>query len=497
MRIFLSTERELTIRRVAGEMFNLEAGIQFYDNGALLPEASRKSYPRYVDQYKMSVIRAPFGLLVLPPDHHNLLGAVLSELASITESRRQENRFGRYHLNWTATLESESEHFTALRAKGQLDPDDVEGFKFRNVINIADEPTIRPKLLARARFTWFVTDLDEFVADFENYGQHVINPYWQLVGIMYDAPGIFRFLDNSFISEQISWRDIRSLAKFRDVVPWGEATGDRIAQIESWIQENIKAGSPKRIAVREIIDFYYKKCILHNFILSGHSHTCGMVLCPVRRGAFEFIRHLGKWEIFENIISSGDPPLVNLSTYEIYEVDYKRVVIDSEAQDPDRCFNCGTPLYDDFYAVYSSRQSSVGRAICAVCLHSKFGRDGAGRRCCLANGSLLFQIGEIVARVKHPRTAGDLISELPVDDFVRYILRLLFQSDPVFESAAPFRALGFGSTKDPIIAWSGPLSVYATNFALPNNRQHQDFFKKISDSPGEIPVFIANVLNPF
>jgi hypothetical protein len=525
---------QILINRIAGEMFNIEAGKCIYTQGVenLDPKIRNMNYPIYkVSGGKVS-IRASYGVLFLPEINNQtlLIGKLSRRIIEI--SAKYEADMKQCHLKTHSTLETGSEHFTVVRAKNNLHgTDDLEhdtgSFPQRKFIL---SPTALNKKNTNigdgARFIWFIYNIDDLLRSVENYTNPFIEPITQFVGILYDKNNIFTFTDGQLVSEQITFKYTRLGSKYKDILYMGETSPKLIDSLKEKIKEltpppstqtmnedgtstvsvSSNISSEKQNLERELsslVSIYNDNYMKPEFVLSSYLGSSSLMICPVRRGAFEIIRHLGKWSLYQYAINISFQSMVNT----VYEVNFRDIIINNSLRVPnihnDICSHCQTPLYDDIYVVFTNTNSREGVAICPTCMHSTFDyKHGTENFQQINDGKILYSPTEIVARTKYPRTVSSIIDQLQIDKIVKDILNLSFLCVSI-EIMQSSRALYIGINENAkvlpkkyFIAWYGPIYSYISTYANKKYAKKRKFSKKFPNIFENAIIFSANILNP-
>jgi hypothetical protein len=520
MRIILHHEDEdCLIAHIAGEMFNIETGKYWYNQGKKVEESERKPYPAYKSGYVTASIRASYGVLVLPNMNYSsrFLQCIADKLEELSEEHEQRQGF--HHLQSYAALETSNDHFNVTRVKNTLkgtkfDADAILSYQriFSRQFATLDA---RSRQIGMNRFTWFIFDMDSLIYSIENYPKPTIDSILQLVMIVYDKKGIFKFSNNEFVSHKLSWKDIHITRNFRDVLYLGEVSAKLMTELEArgrkLLVENptvptpgivnpLPSPSPGAVLGREFLDLV-KEYVEHHrrpeFILSSHLSCVALILCPIRRAGFEIIRHLGNWEIYQHS-SMVNIPLHRI-TNQIFEDDFRNLSIHNPQ--PGKCALCNTPLYEDIYVKLDASTTQEGLAYCSICMHATFTiNEGKFRHD--SQGRCLYTSQDTIIRTRYPVKVVNILLELPVDDLVRDILRACFAKvywEPLESGSALYLGLNEHDSKLPetyYLAWDGTISNYISEYATPKQKKRRDLTAKFPQLMDQTLFFLAKVLTP-
>src|SRR6202012_5510838 len=119
----------------------------------------------------------------------------------------------------------------------------------------------------------------------------------------------------------------------------------------------------------------------NNKLIAHNELHLQMFICSTRGAVYEIIRHLGNWDIFDSSLYLTTIHNLNM---EIYKVDFQNITINNnlrrvrtvitnnELISNDVCCLCNTPLYDDIYLLFLTKNTKQCMAVCRVCMHSRF-----------------------------------------------------------------------------------------------------------------------------
>lgn len=463
MRIFLHSAD--VIHRIACEMFNIELGEFYYDNGVIV---NRKTpYPQFELDGITTSIRSPYGILYADIE----IKIIREALEKI--SAQYARQHGVYHLDLPFIIQSKSEQFTRLCSNNLLTSEAKRTF-WQHGYNAEIISSL--SIVSTSRFAWVILPLSDLLVSIERsiYQQDALN---QLVSIVYDHANYFTFADNEFVSQEVTFKSTKIGKIYKDILYLGEVNDETLAKLKKLDDHESKSLS-------EIYDNYKH---IPGFILSDTMTPSILILCKIRRGAFEIIRHLGKWDIYKSsILDCLDIHQIELP---IYECTYHDICIDNTPYAHDICSCCDTPLYDDIYVIFPTRDHNIVRAVCPVCMHSTFVIED-GKYIATSKGQLLYNSTDTIARLKYPRKLEEILPQLPVDDLIRDILRASFNS-MIVEIEPPYLAIYLYGEKT-YIGWSGPIS----KFIMDHAREADSCMQQGSYTPDSSVLFSANILVP-
>jgi hypothetical protein len=430
MRIFSPIQGEDIVAKIAGEMFNIEAGKKIYDNGMVIAVNEQTAYPLFESKSGavITTIRASRGLLILPCVVQD--GAFISLITKTLEAMEKEyiRVNGVSHLDRSIVLETAMEHFTVLKCRPTL--------LTRHMICALSFDVMASIRYSERRFIWIMRPMIDYLRE-------TFTDTLQLVGILYDAGQMLTIQNNEVMHEQLTLKHTKIGKQFHDVIYAGLVNDELIAKLNT-----VSATTQLMSDLRSLIDSYhiYKKDT--HFMLSYQNGQ--MYLCPIRKAAFEIIRHLGNWELYNRLIIA---PQLHKLTQPVSMIDYNKINI------KDICTHCSTPLYDDIYVIQDENSEYI--AYCPICIHSKW-----LNRMLDTTGTPLYKVNDIIYKTTYPRTAATIIEQLPVDIIVKDILLTLQKNQCTIDNCFVGRCLYIGSPVK-YIAWSGAFADYInyTNIA--------------------------------
>lgn len=460
MRIFLHSAD--VIYRIACEMFNIELGEFYYDNGVIVNK--KTPYPQFELDGITTSIRTPYGILYADIE----IKIIREALEKI--SAQYVKQYGMSHLELPFIIQSKSEQFTRLCSNNLFTSEANRTFWQHSGSNA--EITATLSIVSNSRFAWVILPLSDLLVSIERsiYQQDTLN---QLISIVYDHTNYFTFADNEFASQEVTFKSTKIGRIYKDILYLGEVNDRTLAKLK-------KNDDYESKSLSEMYDNYKH---MPGFILSGTMTPSILILCKIRHGAFEIIRHLGKWDIYKSsILDCLDIHQIELP---IYECTYHDVCIDNTpyALSHDICSCCNTPLYDDIYVIFPMRDHNIARAVCPVCMHSTFIIED-GKYTATSKGQLLYNSTDTIARLKYPRKLEEILLQLPVDNLIRDILRASFNS-MIIELESPYLAIYLYGEKT-YIGWSGPIS----KFIIDHTHEPDSF------TPDSSVLFSANILIP-
>jgi hypothetical protein len=361
--------------------------------------------------------------------------------------------------------------------------------------------------------------MNNLIYSIENYSGPIIDPVAQLVTILYDKKKIFAYQANEIVCNQACWQNVKLTKNFHDILYLGNVSSELMAKLRvrgnelissvspltssdmgtSTTTSTITPPSPKAVMGRELLDLveiykHYRN--RPEFVLSSYLSSTVLILCPVRRGAFEIIRHLGNWTIFQ-VSAFANIPLHHYRGT-VYEDDFSNLVINNPKDGC--CANCNTPLYEDIYVKYEYETSIEGTAYCPVCIHATFSHT-TGRLGHDIRGQLLYTNTNTIIRSKYPRSSTELIEELPVDDIVKNILKasfgIIYHEQEEINSAL-YLGISLNSKTLPenyYIAWDGPVAKYVIDYAGEKQRKKRQMYSKFKDIFNGGILFSAKILS--
>jgi hypothetical protein len=470
MKIIVETGDSIATK-LAAEMFNIELGKYYFEyNGEIAKK--QPYYPMYHIDGVSTSIKTNRAYLILP--------ANFDEAAIHDEYKRLKDIYIKMtkkdHLQEYAGLNTHSNHFTKLKA---INKHYVRKIQY-DIIYIDDH----------VRFTWHILRMDAFLQMIEDYFNSRLSLISQIVTVLYDKNHLYTYNEDTILSSQLSIKDLRVCQNFQNIIYFGDVSRERIDDYKSKILPNHISRD-----LNEIVEFYNSNP--KKGIISLNMWHFDLVLCPIRKGSFEIIRHYGNWNIFCNSFLNLPIQIINKP---IYEVDFLDVCIDNTFQRNDVCNNCATPLYDEFYMKFSNNQTCIGVAICAICMHSTFTTTSIGISYS-KYGDTLYTKNDILAKVKHPRSILEIIASLQVDPVVKKILISSFSYIYV-EQYHQKTALYFGLIEnfdkseklpesDIFISWNDSLTDYAIEYCPGST-----IMKKYPDVVKNAIIFPANILTP-
>jgi hypothetical protein len=423
MRIFLPSET--VIQKIAGEMFNIELGQFYYDNGIIVDK--KTPYPQFNLDGVITSLRSRYGILYI---NDRLVKQVQDELFYI--SQQYEIQYDKHHFNEEFITRTSAEQFTHLCVKGFNYTNSSRLFIFSN----KNLHKIMRDAPSDTRFVWIVLSLSDLLREIEECD--ISGSINQLISIVYDYENYFIFRDNEFLSHELTFAYTKIGKFYKDVIYMGEVNEKTMALVKN-----------HNTSESNILTHFYE----HNknsakFILSSILTTNIITLCAIRGGALEIIRHLGNWEIYRKALFDYIP--VCEIQVPVYECTYSDVIID------DTCSFCDTPLYDDIYVCSNNLNKKVD-AICNVCIHCAFISEESIYAC--ANGYPLYSSCDVVGKLKHPRSFNEVLDLLPVDTLVRNIIRASFNSAHI-ENIDMHKSIHFATDSQKYIGWNGSISSF-------------------------------------
>lgn len=407
MRYFCNPDQNLAFKEISYECFNLEEGKLCYKNGVLVPNLNFTPYPTFTIDNVKTFIKTNVGFIFMPykiiNNFINLFSSSLINLNDEFEQKTNRDPFENY-----IALETGTDHFTILKTKyNNININNLSKRKiyfnefYENITNIISEIH---------KFTWIIYSIDQFTEDLSKYNYRSIPISCQLISIFYDPDKLINLKNGSLQISNLTFKHFNICKNLLHVCHYGQINDEFI---------NKYSNSTDVILINFINNF--KNEINKPEYLPGWEYikiSTNIMLCPIRRGAFEIIKHLGNKLIYENFIMI---PIFNI--YQpIYDVEYSEIIIDNSSVQKNNkiCINCDTPLYDDIYIIFNDPLSNIGKSYCPTCLHCKFDPE---THLMSYNGDFLFKIGiDIIARVKYPISVKQVIDQIDIDEIIKDIL---------------------------------------------------------------------------
>ena len=447
----------IAMQDILSEAFNIEAGKVYYKNGKLSPDSKQK-YPSFVINDIKTTLKSNIGCIFVPNEYiNNFSMKFKTGIISMSEKFKKQLHFD--HLQVYSSLETGTDHFTVLKVKNNIETTSTSKTKSDDIIKrkiCINEFEKIEKLSLDAKFTWLIYDHNQFIDDLNNYSYRRIPIICQLVSIFYDPEHILNLTNNQIYVNNLSFKNFRIFKNLLNICTYGEITPDFIDKYKY----------SNKLDLSNIIEIWKKNIKKPEFLPGWNSFGLSIILCQHRRAGFEIIRHLGNKYIY----NTKYIPLCNIE-HVIYQVDYSDVIIDHSiiAKANNICSHCDTPLYDDIYMIFEDKTSNIGKAYCAICLHSTFDPES---HIVKRDGEPLYKKSDIIARLKYPTKLSEIIDHMEIDDILKNILlssynKIYLDYDEYLNNAM---YLNFSSNQK-YIGWSDGINnflLYAYNKPLNN-----------------------------
>ena len=401
--------------RIIDEVFNLEANKLCFANGILLENANKIPYPN-IDSKNTSINFKTNIIIIYMPETNIQEFALLLQIKLFEMSDIFQTKFGYNHLQSHFLLETNNEHFVAVKAKN------AEGKRkiLHNKYNEAIE-----QIIGLERSTILI---------YNNYYQFINNILYdgismisQLVSILYDTEKFLNLENNQTIISSLKEKHFHQL-------------------------KNIMKLSYLGIMSKSIINLLKADTKPNNLLGWEKYSNTSIKLCDIRSIDYEIIRH------FSNIYNTQYLTLLEINK-PIYSINFNLVKISKSILkfNLDSCQSCGTPLYDDVYMVFSYIKSTSGTFYCAFCMHSAFIVVGNKIVHKAIGGNRLYQNSDFIAKIKYPKKKSEIINKLPIDDTLKKLFKILDSSPFIIESGKTYRYTIIKENEQKYLGWCGDI----------------------------------------
>lgn len=403
-----------SIQDIISEAFNIEAGKEYSKNNKLVYSKNTSLYPVFEIDGVVTNIKSNMGFIFLPGSlvenfTHDFMKGITSMESAF------ESLSGFNHLQTYSALETGSDQYTLVKVKNRLELSaigtNIPGIiKRRIYINENNDKLER--IVGTARFTWVIYSIEQFTNDLFNFLNRKIPISCQLVSIMYDPFKIINLQDKKIYIDNLTFKNFYACKNLLNICTYGEINSEFLEKYKNTENTSIMS------LIRDINN--YKN--IPEFMPEWLNENM-ISLCEKRKGAFEIIKHLGKWNIFRNSIMFNYVH-IDILSINVYIVKYEDIIIDNIDKENNICANCNTPLYDDIYVLFKNPQSNIGKSYCAICMHCQYNEDGTICR----NGYKIYSSTDILARTIYPVKVSQIISTIKTSAIVQEILLLSFSS---------------------------------------------------------------------
>ena len=445
------------IKDITAEGFNLEAGKQYYQNGKLIHNNKKLlPYPTFTIDNISVTIKASMAFIFVP---NKIMGVFCKNFKTsiIAASDQFKTMYGFDHLQTYSSLEINSDHFTLLKSKHNIEGcltsnPNFENSKRRIFVNENNDKL--DKIIGLSRFTWVIYSIEQFMDDLVNWHSRKIPISCQLISIFYDPDKLLNLENGELRISNLTFREFNLCNKLLNVCSYGS--------LDDHFVDKYKDTEPhQNFEIFELMQTINLESDKPEFLAGWYDTDLSIALCEKRKAGFEIIRQLGDFSIY----AGNSTILMEKVNQPIYLVDYQDI------NTGDRCAKCNTPLHGDIYIICPDKKSNTGIPYCPICLHSSFDSETSKYH---PDGILLYTTDDIIVRTSYPTTTKQIIDSLPIDDVVKDIIYQSYQPlciESYYNSKAIYINHANLTSQKKYIGWNGDINQYIS-YAYDNSTNH-------------------------
>lgn len=381
MKYFSANKFDLNsvIGMITDYCMNIEIGKHIFENQEIIVKTlddykKAPSVLRYSLKGVHTIIRAPYGYIYLPEDLMNQFIRMF-EKAMILKTKQFSDHFGFNHLSSYRSVEIYAESFVTLKVEKNITAKTKHAARY-----ITKEPDLNKE--GFDNFIWVFNTIEQLIHEISDIPVESSDMLKQLISIIYDPNNIINLQNGEMLINNLYPKYFRICNNLISLSHYG---GD-----DNYVK-NLADQSNISFSIRDI-----KNQNLAAWVDVG----IRPYFCEKRKTAFEIIRQLGNYDIFDSrwFIKFIDCECIDTN---------KGPIIDT-------CSICSTPFYNEVYYVHNK----PGEAYCYVCIHTPMNQGRQSN-----DGEALF-LNSTVSRAQIQTKLEDIVNKIKCDEiYADYLIQ--------------------------------------------------------------------------